>query len=744
MHDISHLTAPINNIKNALTQAKLSEYEYEQILKILGRTPNAIELGIFSAMWSEHCSYKSSKKYLRGFPTSANWVIQGPGENAGVIDIGEGYAAVFKIESHNHPSFIEPNAGAATGVGGIMRDIFTMGARPVASLDSIRFGDINALDSLGKKHRYLLRGVVEGIGGYGNCMGVPTIGGEMSFEPCYNGNILVNAFCLGLAKKEEIFYAKAEGVGNPVIYVGSKTGRDGLGGAVMSSDSFSEDSKHLRPTVQVGDPFAEKNLLEACLELFKHDYIVGIQDMGAAGLTSSSFEMAGKSGSGMRLELDKVPMRESQMNPYELMLSESQERMLICAKKGCEDKVLEIFQKWEVDVAIIGEVTNSGQMELYWFGEQCAQIPITPLSENAPMLDRPLQATTRENGKAKDLQTSLRAQKIFELLLSSVEVSDKKWVYSQYDSTVQTNTIVSCGQGDGSVIRIKGTNLALAMSVQCNMRYCYLNPYEGARLSVASAGRKCATRGAVPKAISDCLNFGSPNNPQVMWEFAQVCEGIKSACEALNTPVVSGNVSLHNQSDGVDIYPTPSIVSVGVISDCNNTIASALQTSGNHIILLGELTPNFAGSLAQKLIEGKIYGEIPRIDLQKELALWELLHIGISHRIIKSAKSVGEGGLAIALAKMALLGDKGVCVQSGFDNPLHLFAQSPSCVLVEVAPNDIATLAQNAQKLGLSARDIGIITPQGEKIQIDSINIESNHAKKLYFESFAKIATKDL
>lgn len=744
MHDISHLTAPINDSKNALTQAKLSEYEYEQILKILGRTPNAIELGIFSAMWSEHCSYKSSKKYLRGFPTSADWVIQGPGENAGVIDIGEGYAAVFKIESHNHPSFIEPNAGAATGVGGIMRDIFTMGARPVASLDSIRFGDIGALDSLGKKHRYLLRGVVEGIGGYGNCMGVPTIGGEMSFEPCYNGNILVNAFCLGLAKKEEIFYAKAEGVGNPVIYVGSKTGRDGLGGAVMSSDSFSEDSKHLRPTVQVGDPFAEKNLLEACLELFKYDYIVGIQDMGAAGLTSSSFEMAGKSGSGMRLELDKVPMRESQMNPYELMLSESQERMLICAKKGCEDKVLEIFQKWEVDVAIIGEVTNSGQMELYWFGKQCAQIPIAPLSENAPMLDRPLQATTRENGKAKDLQTSLSPQKIFELLLSSVEVSDKKWVYSQYDSTVQTNTIVSCGQGDGSVIRIKGTNLALAMSVQCNMRYCYLNPYEGARLSVASAGRKCATRGAVPKAISDCLNFGSPNNPQVMWEFAQVCEGIKSACEALNTPVVSGNVSLHNQSDGVDIYPTPSIVSVGVISDCNNTITSALQTSGNHIMLLGELTPNFAGSLAQKLIEGKIYGEIPRIDLQKELALWELLHISISRSIIKSAKSVGEGGLAIALAKMALLGDKGICVQSGFDNPLHLFAQSPSCVLAEVSQNDIATLTQSAQKLGLNARDIGIIAPQGEPIQIDSINIESKHAKELYFESFAKIATKDL
>lgn len=744
MRDISLLTAPISDIQNALNEAKLSTDEYKQILKILGRIPNTIELGIFSAMWSEHCSYKSSKKYLRGFPTSASWVIQGPGENAGVIDIGEGYAAVFKIESHNHPSFIEPNAGAATGVGGIMRDIFTMGARPVASLDSIRFGDISATNALGKKHRYLLRGVVEGIGGYGNCMGVPTIGGEMSFESCYNGNILVNAFCLGLAKKEEIFYAKAEGVGNPVIYVGSKTGRDGLGGAVMSSDSFSEDSKHLRPTVQVGDPFAEKNLLEACLELFKHDYIVGIQDMGAAGLTSSSFEMAGKSGSGMRLELDKVPMRESKMNPYELMLSESQERMLICAKKGYEDKVIAIFKKWEVDVAIIGEVTNSKQMELYWFGECCAQIPIDELSNNTPILDRTVQSVNRENGEAKNLKTSLTPQEIFEKLLGSVEISDKKWVYSQYDNTVQTNTLVSCGQGDASVIRIKDTNLGLAMSVQCNMRYCYLNPYEGARLSVASAGRKCATRGAVPKAISDCLNFGSPNNPQVMWEFAQVCEGIKSACQALNTPVVSGNVSLHNQSDGVDIYPTPSIVSVGVIDDNKNTITSALQTSGNHIILLGEIEPNFAGSLAQKLIEGEIYGHIPRIDLQKELKLWEFLHSNISQGIIKSAKSVGEGGLAMALAKMALLGDKGINVQSGFDNALNLFAQSPSCVLVEIEESHIAKLLQNAQEFKLNARDIGVITAQGKAIQIDCINIESNHAKELYFESFAKVITRDL
>ncbi|MCI6312479.1 MAG: phosphoribosylformylglycinamidine synthase subunit PurL [Helicobacter sp.] len=736
MRNITTLNAPIqeSDKESILDSHKLSHDDYRAIVEILGRVPNLIEIGIFSAMWSEHCSYKSSKKYLRGFPTQAPWVIQGPGENAGVIDIGGGYAAVFKIESHNHPSFIEPYAGAATGVGGIMRDIFTMGARPVANLNSIRFGDITNQGEIGKKHRYLLRGVVEGIGGYGNCMGVPTIGGEMDFESSYNGNILVNAFCLGVAKKEEIFYAKAEGVGNPVMYVGSKTGRDGLGGAVMSSDSFTSDSKALRPTVQVGDPFAEKLLLEACLELFQKDYIVGIQDMGAAGLTSSSFEMAAKSGSGMRLDLDKVPMRESGMNPYELMLSESQERMLICAKKGYEQKVIEIFQKWELDVAVIGEVTNSGVMELYWYGEKCAQIPIDKLSDNAPILSKELKESKRETQKAQTLHTELSAQEVFEKLLGSVEISDKKWVYSQYDSSVQTNTIIGPGMCDGSVVRVKENGVGLAMNVCCDVRACYLNPKEGAKLSVAAAGRKCATRGVRPKAISDCLNFGSPNNPEVMWEFKEACEGIKEACVALNTPVVSGNVSLHNQSDGVDIYPSPSIVSVGVVQDAQKTITSALKTQGNSLLLVGEIAADFAGSIAQKLCEGKIYGEVARIDLSREARLWDLLCE--DNAAIVSAKDIGKGGLAIALTKMALLGDKGVRVQSGLASWELLFAQSPSCVVLEVAPQDRAFIESRANKLGLLVREIGVVSDTD--ICIDSLHLSSQKARELYFESFAK------
>lgn len=736
MRDIADLIAPIQeeDRESLLDSHKLSEQDYQAIVQILGRVPNLIEIGIFSAMWSEHCSYKSSKKYLRGFPTQAPWVIQGPGENAGVIDIGGGYAAVFKIESHNHPSFIEPYAGAATGVGGIMRDIFTMGARPVASLNSIRFGDIKEEGALGEKHRYLLRGVVAGIGGYGNCMGVPTIGGEMSFESSYNGNILVNAFCLGVAKKEEIFYAKAEGVGNPVMYVGSKTGRDGLGGAVMSSDSFSSDSKALRPTVQVGDPFAEKLLLEACLELFQKDYIVGIQDMGAAGLTSSSFEMAAKSGSGMRLDLDKVPMRESGMNPYELMLSESQERMLICAKKGYEQRVIEIFEKWELDVAVIGEVTDSGVMELFWYGQKCAQIPIDELSNNAPILDRALKAVHREGEAATSLRTNLSAQAVFEKLLSSIEINDKKWVYSQYDSSVQTNTIIGPGMCDASVLRIKENDVGVAMNVYCDVRACYLNPKEGAKLSVAAAGRKCATRGARPKAISDCLNFGSPNNPEVMWEFKEVCEGIKEACAALNTPVVSGNVSLHNQSDGIDIYPSPSIVGVGVIPNARDTITSAFKARGNALLLVGEIGADFAASVAQKLCEGRIYGEVARIDLAQEARLWDLLCE--NNAVIASAKDVGKGGLAIALTKMALLGDKGIKVQSGLRSWDLLFAQSPSCVVLEVAPQHCATIESSARTLDLSVRQIGVVSDDND-ICIDSLHLSQQKARELYFGSFA-------
>lgn len=745
MKDIASLLGKIPDLVQTLHTHKLSEEEYTHIVEILHREPNLIELGIFSAMWSEHCSYKSSKKYLRGFPTKAPWVVQGPGENAGVIDIGNDLCAVFKIESHNHPSFIEPYAGAATGVGGIMRDIFTMGAYPLASLNSIRFGDVNDKGELGKKHRYLLRGVVEGIGGYGNCMGVPTIGGEMSFESCYNGNILVNAFCLGLAKKDEIFYGRAEGVGNPVIYVGSKTGRDGLGGAVMSSDSFDSDSKALRPTVQVGDPFAEKLLLEACMELFKQDLIVGIQDMGAAGLTSSSFEMAGRAGSGMILHLDKVPMRESGMNPYELMLSESQERMLICAKKGCESQVLEIFKKWEIDAAIIGEVTSSGIMELYWFGQKCAEIPIEDVSENAPILDRPIQERPLPSQQVNELQTNLNAQEIFLKLLTSVEMMNKKWVYEQFDSSVQTNTIIAAGNGDASMIRIKESGVGLSMSVYCNMRYCFLDPKEGAKIAVATAGRNSITRGARPLAISDCLNFGSPHNPEVMWSFKEVCEGIKESAELLQTPVVSGNVSLHNQSDGIDIYPTPSIVSVGLIKDAKKAIDSRFKSSGNTIVLLGEIKAEFGGSLAQKILEGKIYGRIPHIDLNREKSLWQAMLKATDEGLILSAKDIGQGGLALTLAKMAL--GNGVYQPLGCnvctDLPSQrLFAPSQSCIVVEIESSKIPLLQTIAKEYQIPLQEIGCVG--GENLCIDEINISLKEASKLYFESFEHLINQDL
>ncbi|WP_343353624.1 phosphoribosylformylglycinamidine synthase subunit PurL [Helicobacter mastomyrinus] len=743
--DITHILGEIKDIDEALKAHKLTQSDYEAIVKILKRPPNLIELGIFSAMWSEHCSYKSSKKYLQGFPTSAPWVVQGPGENAGIIDIGNNLCAVFKIESHNHPSFIEPHAGAATGVGGIMRDIFTMGARPVASLNSIRFGDINDNGALGRKHRYLLRGVVEGIGSYGNCMGVPTIGGEMSLESCYNGNILVNAFCLGLAKKNEIFYGRAEGVGNPVIYVGSKTGRDGLGGAVMSSNSFSSQAKAMRSAVQVGDPFAEKLLLEACLELFKQDLIVGIQDMGAAGLTSSSFEMAGRSRSGMILHLDKVPMREAGMNPYELMLSESQERMLICAKKGCEERVLSIFEKWEIDAAIIGEVTKSGIMELFWEGEKCAEIPIAELNENMPVLDMPVRAKPPQTHKANHLETHLNTQEIFLMLLGSVEIANKKWVYSQYDSSVQSNTITSAGSGDASMIRIKNSKVGISMSVDCNMRYCYLNPKNGAKIAVATSGRNSIVNGAKPLAISDCLNFGSPQNPEVMWAFKEVCEGIKEACKALNTPVVSGNVSLYNQSDGIDIYPTPSIVSVGLIDDVSRVIPSSFQAQGNVIVLLGEAKAEFGGSLAQKLCEGRIYGCIPSIDLDKESALWNLMLEAVSLEILKAAKDIGEGGLAITLAQMALGNGEhrpmGCNVHTSLPSQV-LFAPSQSCIIVEIAVENLALLTQMAKKHKIPLHEIGCVG--GDHFCCDEINLSLQEISELYFTSFEAMINQDV
>jgi phosphoribosylformylglycinamidine synthase len=722
---------------------KLSLEDLEHIRKILGRDPNVVEIGIFSAMWSEHCSYKSSKKYLRGFPVSAPWVIQGPGENAGVIDIGDGYAAVFKMESHNHPSFIEPYQGAATGVGGILRDVFTMGARPVAGLNSIRFASIEGNSETAKKHRYLLRGVVAGIGGYGNCMGVPTVGGETSFEDCYAGNNLVNAFTLGLAKADEIFYGKAEGIGNPVMYVGSKTGRDGLGGAVMSSASFDDDSASKRPTVQVGDPFTEKLLLEACLELFKADLIVGIQDMGAAGLTSSSFEMAGRSGSGMIMHLDKVPAREEGMTPYDFMLSESQERMLICAKKGCEQAIIDIFEKWELDVAVIGEVTDTGNMELFWHGEKCAEIPVQPVSEEAPVLDRPI-------AKPKYLETvadvkmdkNISNQEAYDALMSDIEVVDKSWIYSQYDSMVQTNTIKGPGSLDASVIRVKETGRAIAMSSDCNTRFCYINPKLGAAAAVMQSGRNVATSGARPLAITDNLNFGNPQNPEVMWQFKECCEGIKDACLALNTPVTGGNVSLYNETNGVSIFPTPTICMVGVNADANKVLPSKLLGDGNALYIIGDTKSEFGGSLYMKKFYGVVGGVHPEVDFTKEMKLWDLIIKANEKGLLKSAKDIGVGGLAVSLSKMACIGGKGVDVKVELKESNDLFSETLSRAIVEVTPHNVKEFEALANEIGIKVYRVG--TVGGDKIKINNIEADLTNVSKVYFNRFREVVEQDL
>ncbi|AKJ53305.1 phosphoribosylformylglycinamidine synthase [Campylobacter lari] len=718
--------------KEVIKQHKISDEEYQEILNILGREPNLLELGVISAMWSEHCSYKSSKKYLNGFPTKAPWVIQGPGENAGVIDIGKGMAAVFKVESHNHPSFIEPFAGAATGVGGILRDVFTMGARVVAGMNSLKFGNIHD-DKIGKHQKYLVKGVVSGISHYGNCMGVPTIGGECAFDECFNGNILVNAFALGTCKIEDIFYAKAEGIGNPVIYVGSKTGRDGLGGAVMASDSFNESSKSLRPTVQIGDPFAEKLLMEACLELFKTDYIVGIQDMGAAGLTSSSFEMAGRSGSGMKLYLDKTPMREEGMTPYELMLSESQERMLICAKKGYEEKVIEIFNKWGLDAAIIGEVTDTGKMELFWHDELVGLIPIEPLSEKAPILDRPI-SKPKYLDEIKNYQFKLNIpiQEAFEKLLSDENVSNKAYIYEQFDSSVQTNTLKSDGALGANSIRIKENNCLLSMAIECNSRLNYVNPKIGAAAAVASAGRKIACSGARPLAISDCLNYGNPQNPEVMWQFAQGCEGIKLACKELNTPVVSGNVSLYNETDGVSIFPSPTIACVGVNEKAENVLKSYFSKDTSAIYLLGESKGAFGGSLIAKVLDKKVAGELEDIDFNAELKLWDFLLKANEAKLLDCANSIGIGGLAITLAKMSAKANLGIEVKTDFEDKSFIFEESPTRVIVGVKNEE--KFIKFANEMGIKFTKLGNLNEKD--FILDDIKISLAKLQTIYFDKF--------
>ncbi len=635
----------------------LTDDEYKLVLDIMGREPNLTELGIFSVMWSEHCSYKSSKKWLKTLPTKAPWVIQGPGENAGVIDIGHGQAAVFKMESHNHPSFIEPYQGAATGVGGIMRDVFTMGARPIANLNALRFGAPEH-----PKTRHLLSGVVEGIGGYGNCMGVPTVGGETNFHPSYNGNILVNAMTVGLADTNNIFYSAAAGVGNPVVYVGSKTGRDGIHGATMASAEFDDASDEKRPTVQVGDPFTEKLLLEACLELMATDMIVAIQDMGAAGLTSSSFEMASKGGVGVELWLDKVPMREEGMTPYELMLSESQERMLMVLKPGCEEAAKAIFDKWELDFAVIGKLTDSKRMTLMWHGEMAGDLPIDPLAEASPEYDRPWEETPKQDRiDPASIEQKMPHSETLKTLMGSADLASRRWIWEQYDHMVMADTVVRPG-GDAAVVRVHETNKGLAVTTDCTPRYVKADPVEGGKQAVAEAYRNLTAVGAKPLAITDNMNFGNPERPRIMGQFVGACKGIGEACIALDFPVVSGNVSLYNETNGEGILPTPAIGGVGLLANVGRMATVSLKAKDAVLIMLGTATGELGQSVYLKNIENREAGSPPPVDLDAEKRVGGLVRGLIESNLVRTCHDVSDGGLLVAIAEMCLAGNIGADV----------------------------------------------------------------------------------
>ena len=690
----------------------LTPEEYHRIVTILGREPSDTELGIFSVMWSEHCSYKSSRHYLKMLPTEGSHVLQGPGENAGVVDIGDGLAVAFKMESHNHPSFIEPYQGAATGVGGILRDIFTMGARPIASLNSLRFGSLDH-----PRTRYLLLGVVAGIGGYGNCVGVPTVGGEVYFDECYNENILVNAFNLGITKKRRIFTGIAKGVGNPVIYVGSKTGRDGIHGATMASESFSEQKEQRRPTVQVGDPFTEKLLLEACLELMESDYIVGIQDMGAAGLTSSSSEMAGRGGAGIKLDLARVPLRETAMTPYEILLSESQERMLLVAKKGAEEAIKWIFDKWDLDAVVIGEVIEEQELRAVFAGAEVARIPIAALTKEAPVYQRPATRPANQDElqfldvstlqEPKDLGATLK------LLLTSPNLASKEWVYRQYDHFVRSNTVVAPG-ADAAVIRVKGTARGLALTVDGNSRYCFLDPYVGGILSVAEAARNLACVGARPLGLTDCLNFGSPENPEVMWQFAEVIHGMRDACIALDVPVVSGNVSFYNETDGRPIYPTPTVGMVGLLKKAERVVTPWFKSGGDIVVLLGRTREELGGSEYLKLVHGLVKGTPPWIDLKLEQAVQNCCLEAIDGGLLRSAHDVSDGGLAVALAECCIGGpDRPIGVRIEMHEMIRgdalLFSESQSRIVVSVKEKDLSQLRERAADLHVPMQVLGTV-----------------------------------
>ena len=731
----------------------LSAEEYARVLQILGRDPNITELGIFSVMWSEHCSYKSSKVHLKRLPTRGKLVVQGPGENAGVVDIGGGLVAAFKIESHNHPSFVEPFQGATTGVGGILRDIFTMGARPIAILDSLRFGEITpgktASADESARNRRILDGVIRGVANYGNCFGVPTVGGEVCFEPCYSQNPLVNALALGIAKKEEIFLAKARGTGNPVIYVGAKTGRDGIHGAsLLASAEFTEESQQKRPNVQVGDPFVEKLLLEACLEAMQTGAIVAIQDMGAAGLTCSTTEMASRGGTGIEIDLAKVPQRETGMSPYEIMLSESQERMLLVTEKGREREVLDVFRKWGLDAVVVGQVTDGGLLRVKDRGQVVAEIPAHPLAEEGPVYQRPLAPPMVRKETAADWfafaaeGTDLTAN--FMKLLASPAIASKRWITEQYDTMVRTNTIAVPGAADAAVVRIKESARAapagggeilraLALSTDGNGRWCYLNPRVGAMHAVAEAARNVACTGARPIAATNCLNFGSPEKPEVMRQFSEVIDGLTEACNVLATPITGGNVSFYNETLGHSIYPTPVIGVLGVLDDSSKVVKLAFRTAGDAIVLLDGLAANerarhsvpqeeareFSSSEYAKTIAGIVAGEPPAMDLTAEKRLIDCLIALATEGLVQSAHDISDGGLAVTLAEACFPSNSSsskalgadVRLEGAFPSEFAVFGERGARAVVSVKPDKLAALLATARQYGVAAAEIGSVTP---------------------------------
>ncbi len=717
----------------------LTADEFRRFCDAIGRVPNLVELGVCSVMWSEHCSYKSSRAVLRGLPTTGPRVLQGPGENAGALAIGDGLAVVFKIESHNHPSYVEPYQGAATGVGGILRDVFTMNARPIANLNSLRFGSFDH-----PRTRYLVSGVVSGIGGYGNCVGVPTVGGEIYFDAAYNENILVNAFTLGVARADRIFRASAAGVGNPVIYVGSKTGRDGIHGAsLLASAEFDDTTEQKRPTVQVGDPFTEKLLIEACLELMEQDAVVAIQDMGAAGLTSSSVEMAARGSLGITIDLDRVPKREANLSPYEILLSESQERMLIVARAGAEDSVLAVFAKWDLDAVVIGRVTDDGLWRVSAGGQEVACLPLEPLAHGAPVYERPAAPPPMlEEMQRLDLgqlpQPGDYGQMLLRLL-AAPNIASKRWVYRQYDSLVGSNTVVGPGS-DAAVLRIKGTNKAVAVSVDCNSRYCLLDPYVGAMTAVVEGARNVVCSGAEPIGVSDCLNFGNPEKPEIMWQFREAVRGLGDACTALGVPIVSGNVSFYNETDGRAIPPTPTVAMVGLLTDVAHHTTQWFKGDGDVVVLLGRTREELGGSEYLAVTRDVVRGTPPWIDLSVEMQVQQVCLAAIREGLVRSAHDLSEGGLAVALAEACISGPGDplgaeIEMEADIRPDAWLFGESQSRILVSLRKKHVNRLREVARAAGVQCTVLGEVRGRrlriGNLIDVSAVDLRSAWADAL-------------